>query len=231
MAKIALVTGASSGLGQAISQALGGVGYQLILTSRTNTSDQKIITADLSSLLSINRLIDSVKKQIKKLDVIVNVAGIWHGKNEVYAGKNLTEFSEKTVIDTMTVGAVAPLLLCYHLLPLMPPKSHIINISGTFESGAKGWLPYFVSKRAIEDLTIGLAQDMAEKQIQVNGISPSDMATQAYKKFFPQFYNDGINPNLVAREVVKLVSTFDPKLSGKIFVMKKGQKSFTAFHY
>lgn len=230
MEKIALVTGASSGLGQAISKALGGAGYQLILTAR-DKSKFGDFAADLSDKFSMNRFIENVKKKVNKIDALVNVAGIWHGKDEVFAGKNLTEFSEKTIMDTMMVGSVAPLLLVYHLLPLMPKQSHIINISGTFESGAKGWLPYFVSKRAIEDFTVGLAQDMAEKQIQVNGISPSDMATPAYKKFFPQYFADGINPDLVANQIVKLVSSFDPKLSGKILVMKKGQKPFTAFHY
>ena len=186
---------------------------------------------DLSNQLSIHRLISNVKKQTKKIDILVNVAGIWHGPDEGFAGQKLIEFSAKTVKDTLMVGMVAPTLLIYHLLPLMPKQSHIVNISGTFENGAKGWLPYFVSKRAIEDLTVGLAQDMAEKQIQVNGISPSDMATPAYKKYFPQYFEEGIDPKLVAQKIVDLISDFNPELSGKIFVMKKGQKPFTAFHY
>lgn len=230
MEKVALITGASSGLGQAISQALGGAGYKLILTARDKSKFGNL-AADLSDLLSIHRLIDNIKKQTKKIDVLVNVAGIWHGQNEVFAGRNLSEFKEKTIIDTMMVGAVVPLLLVYYLLPLMPKKSHIVNISGTFENGAKGWLPYYVSKRAIEDLTVGLAQDMAEKQIQVNGISPSDMATPAYKKYFPQYYSDGIEPKLVAEQVLKLATNFNPKISGEILVMKNGEKPFPAFHY
>lgn len=200
------------------------------MTSR-NKAEFGDYAADLSDLLSIHRLIGNIKKQTKRVDVLVNVAGIWHGQDEVFAGKNLTEFSEKTIIDTLTVGIMAPLLLSYYLLPFMPKKSHIVNISGTFENGGKGWLPYYVSKRAIEDFTVGLAQDMVEKQIQVNGISPSDMATPAYKKYFPQYFSDGIDPHLVAKKIVELVNKFNSKLSGKIFVMKKGQKPFTAFHY
>ena len=72
---------------------------------------------------------------------------------------------------------------------------------------------------------------MAEKEIQVNGISPSDMATPAYKKYFPQYFADGIDPKLVAKKIVDLTSRYDSKLSGQIFVMKKDQKPFTAFHY
>lgn len=94
MEKVAVITGAGSGLGQAISVALGGAGYRLILTSKHNSSNQNIIPADLSNLLTINRFIGSIKKLTKKVDVLINLAGIWHGKNDVYAGKDLESFEQ-----------------------------------------------------------------------------------------------------------------------------------------
>jgi len=226
MEKVALVTGASSGLGRAISMALGGVEYQLILTSRTNNIDSNIIKADLSKVSSINRLIDKIKKQTDRIDVLVNVAGIWHGKTEVYAGIDLEKFNQKVILDTFMVGIVTPTLLVHGLIPLMPEKSKIINISGTFESGAKGWLPYYVSKRAIEDLTIGLAQELERKDIQVNAISPSDCATTAYKKYFPQYIDEAIAPEKIAEFCLKLCH--DDKTTGKVFVLKKDKKPFTS---
>lgn len=229
MGKVALITGASSGLGRAVSAALGGAGYRLILTSRTNNIDLNIIKADLSKVSSINRLIDKIKKQTGRIDVLVNVAGIWHGKNEVYAGKDLEKFEQKVILDTFMVGTIAPTLFVHGLLPLMPEKSKIINISGTFESGAKGWIPYYVSKRAIEDLTVGLSQELARKDIQVNAISPSDCATKAYKKFFPQYINGAIAPEKVAEFCLKLCQ--DDKTTGKVFVLKKDKKPFESFHY
>lgn len=227
MEKVALVTGTSSGLGQAVSVALGKAGYQLILTSRTNNIDSNIIKADLSKVSSINRLIDKIKKQTDRIDVLVNLAGIWHGENEVYAGKDLEKFNQKVILDTFMVGIIAPILLVHGLIPLMPNKSKIINISGTFESGAKGWLPYYVSKRAIEDLTIGLAQELERKGIQVNAISPSDCATTAYKKYFPQYINEAIAPEKVAQFIVDLCQK---DITGKVFVLKKDKKPFTSFH-
>ncbi|MDZ7586459.1 MAG: SDR family oxidoreductase, partial [Patescibacteria group bacterium] len=149
----------------------------------------QIIVSDLSNIESINLFLEKVKQLTKRVDVLINLAAIWHGQNEVYAGKDLEKFEQKVIFDTFMVGMIAPALLVHGLLPLMPKKSKIINISGTFESGAKGWLPYYVSKRAIEDLTIGLAQELERKGIQVNAISPSDCATFAYKKFFPQYIN------------------------------------------
>ena len=118
--------------------------------------------------------------------------------------------------------------LVHGLVNLMPKKSKIINISGTFESGAKGWLPYYVSKKAIEDLTIGLAQELECKDIQVNAISPSDCATFAYKKYFPQYINEAIAPEKIAQFVVDLCQK---DITGKVFVLKKDQEPFESFHY
>ena len=129
------------------------------------------------------------------------------------------------------VGTVAPSLLVHGLLPLMPERGKILNISGTFTNGAKGWLPYYVSKKAIEDLTVGLSEELADKKIQVNGISPSDTATAAYKKYFAEYLDEAIEPKLIAKQAVFLCSNEADDITGKIFVMKKGEKPFTSFHY
>ena len=92
------------------------------------------------------------------IKVLVNVAGIWHGKDEVYADRNFETFPAKVILDTITVGITAPILLSNAFVPLMTKGSGIVNISGTLESGAKGWLAYYISKRVIEDLTVGLAE-------------------------------------------------------------------------
>lgn len=113
----------------------------------------------------------------------------------------------------------------------MKSKSKIINLSGTFENGAKGWLPYYVSKRAIEDLTIALAQELEDKDIQVNAISPSDTATDAYKKYFPEYINDSIDPKVIAMQAVFLCTSTGDNMTGKVFVMKKNKKPAESFHY
>ena len=120
------------------------------------------------------------------------------------------------------IEIIAPSLLKYELLPIMKRNSKIVNISGTFESGAKGWLPYYVSKKAIEDLTIGLSQELADKQIQVNCISPSDTLTESYKKFFPEYAKpeNCITPEEVARLAMKFASESNHD-TGKIEIIKK----------
>jgi len=104
-----------------------------------------------------------------------------------------------------------------------------VNLSGTFENGGKGWVPYFASKRALEDLTIGLSDDLSDRNIQVNAVSPSDTATEAYAKHFPQYMDEAISPEEIAEKIVELCDE-GSKVTGKVFVMKKGEEIFEKFH-
>jgi NAD(P)-dependent dehydrogenase (short-subunit alcohol dehydrogenase family) len=241
--KKALITGASTGIGKAVALELAKNGFTVYLVARRkdkleetkrlvdgNGGNAKVFTADLSSIETVNQLIVQVKEEIDNIDLLANIAGIWHGKDEVYAGKEFETFDQKVILDTYNVGAVAPILFAHGLIPLMKSGGKIINLSGTFENGAKGWVPYYVSKRALEDLTVALAQDLEDKNIQVNCISPSDTATEAYAKFFPQYMDEAIDPKEIAQKFVELS---DPKnkITGKIIVMKKGKEPFDGFHY
>lgn len=242
--KFAVVTGASTGIGRAISIALGKEGVFISLVARTKDKleetkrlvklaggEAEIFPTDLSQIDSINRFIKKIKMTSKKIDILVNVAGIWHGENKVYAERNFETFSQKVILDTFMVGTVAPTLLAHAFAPLMQKGARIINVSGTFENGAKGWLPYFISKRAIEDLTIGLSQELERKSIYVNAVSPSDTATEAYQKYFPHYIKDAISPSEIAKFVIHLCLKEADGITGKVFVLKKNQKPFEHFHY
>lgn len=239
--KIALITGASTGIGRAMAVEFSKQGAKVFITARRKKELEKtkqiiekengeaeIIVANLNQVNSINQLVKSIKSKTKKIDVILNIAGIWHGDKEVYADKDFQAFNQKVILDTLTVGTTAPMLIVHSLLPLMKGGSSVINLSGTFESGAKGWLPYYVSKKAIEDFTIGLSEELKDKKITVNCISPSDTATDPYKQFFPEYVKDAISPEKIAQQAVKLCFTSE---TGKVIVMKKGKKPFERFHY
>lgn len=241
--KLSVITGASTGIGRAIALEFVKEGASVFLLARNEEGLQKtkdliqqaggksdIFVVDLSKVESINETISGIKSKTKKLDILVNVAGIWHGKNEVYANKEFETFTQEIIIDTYTVGFTAPTLLAHAFIPLMPNGGKVINISGTFESGAKGWLPYYVSKRAIEDFTIGLAEELNEKNIQVNCISPSDTATEAYKKYFPQYMAESIDPQEIAKFAVYLCSDEIKETTGKVFVLKKDKQPYEKFH-
>lgn len=242
--KKAIVTGASTGIGREIAIELakdgaivGLVGRNLQQLNETKKLIEKengkaiIFQSDLSKLEEVNSLIESISNEFKAIDILANIAGIWHGEDEVYSNKDFETYSQQVILDTFFVGTIAPTLLSHGLIPFMKSKSKIINLSGTFEDGAKGWIPYYVSKRAIEDLTIALSQELAERDIQVNAISPSDTATESYKKYFPEYIDDSIDPKEIAKQAVFLCSSTGNKITGKVFVMKKDKKPHEGFHY
>lgn len=109
---------------------------------------------------------------------------------------------------------------------------YILKLNCKVYSGKspKGWLPYYVSKRAIEDLTIGLSQELAEKGIQVNAVSPSDTGTEQYQKYFPEYMVDAVSPVAIAEKVLWLCSDKTENITGKVFIVKKGQDSIEKFH-
>lgn len=242
--KYALVTGTSTGIGRAIAIELAKEGATVHLVARSEDKlkeIQKLIEGaggiawvrqcDLGKVDEINKLVDEVKNEtdFRDLDILVNVAGIWHGEDKPYSGINYEDFSQEIITNTMNVGIIAPMLLCNALIPEMQHGGSIINISGTFENGSKGWLPYYVSKRAIEDFTVGLAQDdqIINKKMKINCISPSDTATEEYIKYFPEDAKDANTPEDVAKEVLNLIQSDE---SEQFITIKKGEVFKKGFH-
>ncbi len=234
--KIVILTGASVGIGRATAVEFSKQGAVVGLVARSiydlnktldlvkkNKGSGEIFPTDLTDVNAIEKLAKDVKRKWNRVDILVNVAGVWHNKEKAYYGINFTDYSTDEILETYGVGITAPTLLSHKLIPIMKKGSKIINISGTFESGAKGWLPYFVSKKAIEDLTIGLSQELEGKGIQVNCISPSDVATEPYKKFFPEYATpeNALHPEDVAKQIVSLASE-NSNITGQIIVVKKG---------
>lgn len=242
--KVAIITGASTGIGREISIALSKEGARVGLIARSidglnetfkiikeNNGVGEILPTDLRDVDEILNLCKKVKKVFGKVDVLVNVAGIWHNKDKAYSNIDFEKYTIDEILDTFSVGTIAPSLLSHQLIPLMNNGSRIINLSGTFENGAKGWLPYYVSKRSIEDLTVALSQELKDKGINVNCISPSDTATESYKKFFPQYIEESMLPEDIAKFAVYLCSKESDNTTGRVFVLKKYKKPFENFHY
>ena len=238
--KFAIVTGASTGIGRAVAVELGKKGYMVGLVARRKEKMEEtkkmvekvggvaeVFVYDLANVLQVTNLIQKVKEWTGRLDVLVYVAGVWHGEGEVYAGKEFATFDQKVILDTYAVGFTAPTLMVHGLLPIMGQGSVIVNLSGTFENGAKGWLPYFSSKPALEDFTLGLAEELKDKGIRANCVSPSDTATEEYKKYFPEDAKDANLVEDVARVIVEMIESGE---SGKFLGIKRGRSTFEAFH-
>jgi NAD(P)-dependent dehydrogenase (short-subunit alcohol dehydrogenase family) len=233
--KTALVTGASTGIGRSIAVVLAANGAAVGLvgrsTDRLQTTREQILreggqseafSADLSSPEAIRRMWGEVEAMWNGIDILVNAAGVWHGEDELLMGRLLHETPEAEVAEVFAVQTLAPVLLSRLAIPWMAEHSRgkILNVSGEIES-ARGWLHYYVSKKALESFTRGLAEELREYEIQVNCVSPSDTLTEAYERFFPGYSPaDVLLPSDVAQLALFLVSSRADHITGSVTVIR-----------
>ncbi len=176
--KIALVTGASRGIGLAIAEELAKAGYSLYLTCRrsgdvlTNVSERlsnayqvpcKAIVADMGNPEEVTR----VFSEIKDLTLLVNNAGI------SYVGL-LHEMSVEAWQEIMHVNLDSLFYCCRLAIPLMLRRhaGKIVNISSVWgRVGASTEVAYSASKGGMDAFTRALAKELAPSNIQVNAIA------------------------------------------------------------
>ena len=182
--KVAVVTGANTGIGQAIALALAEAGADVAAVGRTPAEDTvakiralgrraEIVSADLSTIEPVQRIVDETVDKLGGLDILVNNAGIIRRADAV----DFTEEDWDAVVDT---NLKSVFFLCQaagrHMIANGGGK--IINIASmlTFQGGIR--VPsYTASKSGIGGLTKLLANEWASKGINVNAIAPGYIAT------------------------------------------------------
>lgn len=184
MSKVAVVTGASKGIGAAIAVALAEEGYDVVINYKSDeksanevakkvaATGQKVLVvqADISSEESVEQMFNEIKKQFSNIDVLVNNAGIFDEKD---GPDNLDAF--KRIIE---VNLLALVNVTNHARRLMK-KGKIVNISsihGRLGHGHVGAIAYSALKAALESYTKNLAKALAP-DILVNAIAPGRTAT------------------------------------------------------
>jgi NAD(P)-dependent dehydrogenase (short-subunit alcohol dehydrogenase family) len=176
--RVALVTGASSGLGQAIARALAGAGATVAMAARrydrlealAQEIDGLPVGCDLLEVGQAERLVDEVAERVGPPEILVNVAGAITG---VHPGE--LEPLE-SINRTLALNLVAPLQLCQRVFPHMKQvgRGSIINISSI--SGLVGipGIPqasYAASKAGLSGMTAELAVQWARHCIRINTIA------------------------------------------------------------
>ena len=182
--RVAIVTGANTGIGQAIAVALAAAGADVACGGHTPATDTVariealgrravIVSADLSTIEPVQRIVDETVAALGGVDILVNNAGIIRRADAV----DFTEADWDAVIDT---NLKSVFFLCQaagrHMLAHGGGK--IINIASmlTFQGGIR--VPsYTASKSGIGGLTKLLANEWAAKGVNVNAIAPGYIAT------------------------------------------------------
>ena len=184
--KIALVTGASHGIGFAIAEAYIKAGATVVFNSSNPESLERGLKAykekgldvrgyvcDVTKEDQVAQLVSIIEKEIGTIDILVNNAGII--KRIPMCDMSVNEFNQ--VID---VDLVAPFIMSKAVIPGMIKKGHgkIINICSMMsELGRETVSAYAAAKGGLKMLTRNIASEYGEYNIQCNGIGPGYIAT------------------------------------------------------
>jgi hypothetical protein len=243
--KTALITGASSGIGEATARSLANLDYQLILCGRNSSAlnslkeELDVITSciclcfDVRDADQVNKQISSLPESFNKIDVLINNAGNAHGLGKIQEG----DISDWDAM--MDINVKGLLYVSKSIIPGMVERNsgHIINIGSLAgkEVYANGTV-YCASKHAVDAITEGMRKDLHGYKIKVGAVHPGlvetnfsavrfkgdlDKASTVYKGY------DALQASDIA-EVIAFVVTRPPHVNvADLLVLPSAQASST----
>ena len=189
MSKIALITGATSGIGEACAKLLGEQGYDLILTGRrterlvslkkeiSETSDIRIelLTFDVRNKGEAENSLHALPEEWRAVDVLINNAGLSLGLDPIHEG-NTSDW--ETMIDTNIKGLLYVSRVVSNWM-VKRQQGHIINLGSiagkeTYQNGNV----YCATKHAVDSLNKAMRIDLLPYGIRVTGIHPGAVETE-----------------------------------------------------
>ena len=184
--KVALVTGASQGIGAAIARALHDAGGSVVLNhpdlgdgqtrrdaealadslNSARASSASVVSADVSDPAAVSSMMAAVRDRFGGLDILVNNAGIL--RDRTIAKMTFDEW--RAVIDINLSGVF---LGCKYGLEVMRDGGCIVNLGSlAAEAGFAGQTNYSAAKAGVQALTLVLAREVAKRSIRVNAVAP-----------------------------------------------------------
>lgn len=185
--KVALVTGASKGIGAAIAKAFGAAGAAVVVNYASGTDGARrvvdaisregaraiAVQADLSKADDVKRLLAETRRAYGRLDVLVNNAG-------VYQFDPLEAVTEGEFHRQFNTNVLGPILATRDALELFGKEGgSVINISSVVSTGSlPGSVVYSATKSALDAVTRVLASELGPRGIRVNTIAPGGVETE-----------------------------------------------------
>ena len=191
--KVALVTGASQGLGRALALAYAKEGASLVVNSRSEEGIRPVageveglgaevlaVAADVSRGEDARRLVEEAVGRFGGIDVLVNNAGLLGPRVAI---EEYPEEEWRRVIDANLTG---PYLVSKAAIPHLREGASIINVvSGVSVEGRAEWGAYSVSKFGVEGLSQILAAELEGRGVRSNAVDPGGMRTDMRAAAYP----------------------------------------------
>lgn len=193
--RVALITGASKGLGRVLANFLAAQGYHLIINARNEGQLQqaagelaqygvtvRAIAGDINDSTHRQALIDAVGA-FGRLDLLINNASTL-GPLPM---PTLANYPPNALLDVFAINVVAPVALVQSALPLLKTAGGlVINLSSDAAVGGyAGWGGYGASKAALDLVSLTLANELNAEGIGVVSVDPGDMRTDMHQDAFP----------------------------------------------
>ncbi len=247
--KVAIITGASRGIGKAIALKLASRGVNIAIGAKTVKSTPKTpgtifdtarevealgaqalaVQTDVRFEDQIAGLVQATYERFGRIDIVVNNAGaiLW---------LPVEQLPIKRFDLMMQLNCRAPFVLCHEAIPLMKKSDsgYVVNMSPPLD-----WLPvkawagktaYMMSKLCMTHLTLGLAEEVRERRISVNSLWPAGVVdTQATRVFASMLGIDKgakwYSPEMVADAVLEIVRTPAESLTGQQLIVEEFLRS------
>ncbi len=231
--KVAIVTGASRGLGKAMAIELAKAGASVAVAARTVEPGQSPLPGTIHETVEeiqkqggksvplkcdvtreddVEALVESVNSRFGPVDIMVNNAG-------VTTPERFLDLTTKKWDLVMGVNLKGTFLCSKAVLPQMVERKmgHIINLSSVLARRIKYSIPYGTSKAAIERFTLGLAREVKKYNVAVNALCPDFTVTEAVSAFLKGIDTTSWQrPEMWAKYAVFVAARDAESLTGKI---------------
>jgi NAD(P)-dependent dehydrogenase (short-subunit alcohol dehydrogenase family) len=186
---LAIITGASRGLGLALARELAQRGWALVLDAR-GAADLERVTRELGALTEVAAIAGDVAEAEHRralvhaagetIDVLVNNASVLGPSPQ----PTLANYPLKELEHVYRVNVLAPLALAQLALPRIPDSGRIVNVtSDAAVEPYEGWGGYGSSKAALDQLSAILGAE--QSSVRVYAVDPGDMRTRLHQEAFP----------------------------------------------
>jgi NAD(P)-dependent dehydrogenase (short-subunit alcohol dehydrogenase family) len=199
--KIALVTGATSGIGKATAIAFARNGAKVVLTGRREKEGAEVVSeikklggeaafvrADIGKDADVKAMVKFTVDKFGRLDIAFNNAGVeWKGPLD-----QATEAEYRRVFDTNVWGVLNSMR---HEIPVMLKEGGGAIVNNSSIAGHVGFPEvsiYIASKHAVEGLTKSVALEFAKQDIRINSVAPGPIATEMWDRFAGDVMQDQI---------------------------------------